>query len=309
MNSPKDIDFADRVCLRFLQSAQNKDGGWGFHAGAESRVEPTSWALQALKDSKSSGQMRQSGFEFLRATQLADGSWPPSAGQQIGSWVTSLACWALLEDDESRSRVAAGLRWISDDVPRREPLIGRLIRKMKSSGQVKQDHSLQGWGWTPETASWVEPTAFALISLSQASSELRPVSADERIAMGKALLYDRMCPGGGWNCGNPMVYGVAGEPLVEPTVWALLALRDGPDDTRRTMSFEWLEKNVPKILGPGSLALAKICFDAYGRNWPVDAPCIADLYERNEFLDSVAAMAWACMGRPGCAIFSGKRAS
>ena len=28
------------------------------------------------------------------------------------------------------------------------------------------------------------------------------------------MLYDRMCPGGGWNCGNPKVYGVAGEPLV-----------------------------------------------------------------------------------------------
>ena len=86
--------------------------------------------------------------------------------------------------------------------------------------------SYRGWGWTPGTSSWVEPTSFALLALERSRSRrsCHP-TANRRRELATAMLYDRMCPGGGWNCGNPRVYGVAGEPLVVPTVWALLALR------------------------------------------------------------------------------------
>ena len=36
--------LVDRAYLARLRSLQNSDGGWGFHAGCESRIEPTSWA-------------------------------------------------------------------------------------------------------------------------------------------------------------------------------------------------------------------------------------------------------------------------
>jgi hypothetical protein len=106
------------------------------------------------------------------------------------------------------------------------------------------------------------------------------------------MLYDRMCPGGGWNCGNPVVYGVAGEPLVIPTVWALIALRHNPTRPENVASLGWLERSIANIGSAGSLALARICMETYGRKWPADAPALSDLYERNQFLESVPVAAW-----------------
>ena len=296
VQTPNEAKFVSSIGLPFLQAAQNEDGGWGFRAGSRSRVEATSSALLALQGRDSSTEIQQLGYRFLRAMQLPDGSWPSAAAQNVGCWATSLAAWALLADPESRTAVAAALRWICDDWPRASSFIMRMIRKIAATSQVtSQNDSLQGWGWTPRTASWVEPTAFALIALDQAPKDLLPGSASRRRELARALIFDRMCPGGGWNCGNPIVYGVPGDPLVEPTVWALLALRDEPNRRESLMSLEWVEKNVTAGLGPGSLALARICLETYGRAWPEIAPRLGDLYETNGYLESVPVMAWTCL--------------
>lgn len=296
MQPPTNADLVSTVCLPFLQAAQNQDGGWGFHPGAPSRVEPTCWALLALIGLESSNERQPEGFRFLRRTQLPDGSWPCSGEQNVGCWATSLATWALLKDAQSQTAVTAGLRWICQDWPRADGFITSFMRALGRRNQVTtQDDSLQGWGWTPHTASWVEPTAFALIALDQAPQGLLPDGATRRRQFARALLYDRMCPGGGWNCGNPMVYGVPGNPLVEPTAWALLALRDEPNRRENVMSLEWLEKNVSGILGAGSLALSKICLEAFRKQWPMNAPDLNELYVRSEFLGNVPVMAWTCL--------------
>src|SRR5260370_29147058 len=97
MEAAPETSFIESRCLPIVREAQNADGGWGFHVGSQSRVEPTCWALQALMDSScpedSEGVDR--GFQFLRAAQLADGSWPSSPEEKARCWVTSLACWAL----------------------------------------------------------------------------------------------------------------------------------------------------------------------------------------------------------------------
>jgi hypothetical protein len=293
---PADTDLVSTVCLPFLQAAQNQDGGWGFHPGLSSRVEATCWALLALIGLESSNERQQEGFRFLRSTQLPDGAWPSSAEQNAGCWATSLATWALLKDAQSRTAVAAGLRWICEDWPRGTNFLARVMRALRRGSQVNsQDDTLRGWGWTPNTASWVEPTAFALITLDQAPKGLLPSGATRRLQYARALLYDRMCPGGGWNCGNPKVYGVPGDPLVEPTAWALLALRDEPNRRENVMSLEWLEKNVSGTEGAGSLALGKICLETFGKQWPVNAPDLRELYARSEFLGNVPVMAWTCL--------------
>jgi hypothetical protein len=290
-----DSNFVSSVCLPFLRAAQNEDGGWGFHPGSESRVEATSWTLLALLGRESCGEIQQAGFRFLRATQLPDGSWPASRAQNEGSWVTSLASWTLCSDPESRTAVAAGLRWVCDDWPRHATFVVRMIRKIAGSKVTSQNDSLRGWGWTSRTASWVEPTALALIAIRQVPSEILPPGTIRRRELAKALIYDRMCPGGGWNCGNPMVYGVPGDPAVEPTVWALLSLRDEADRRENVMSLEWLERNLSKFSGAGSVALAKICLETYGKAWPPNAPILEDLYARNEFLGNIPVMAWTCL--------------
>jgi hypothetical protein len=296
--SPSEAELAGHVCLPFLKAAQDRDGGWGFRPGAQSRVEATAWAVLALaaEDGEQADALRRKGLQFLRVAQLEDGSWPASPAQSAGCWVTSLATWALADDTESRTPVSRGLRWICDDLPRSGSIVRRLIRKLHGSEQlIEQSEALRGWGWTPRTASWIEPTAFALIALEQAPRELLPNDANERIESAKLLIYDRMCPGGGWNCGNPMVYGVAGEPLIEPTVWALLALRSEPERREKVQSLDWLEKNAADSAGPGSAALAKICLESFQRRLPAGTPSITQLYGNNEFLLSVPVAAWTLL--------------
>jgi Prenyltransferase and squalene oxidase repeat len=300
--TPAGASFLAGVCLPFLKSAQNADGGWGFRPCSESRVEPTSWALLALAELEVPAETLAAGFRFLRSTQLPDGSWAASPGQTVGCWATSLACWALTRDHESRSSVTAGLRWICGDWPNDLSFVRRAIRRIRSFAAkevISQDDSLRGWGWTPNTASWVEPTAFGLLALEQAPKELLPTRASERQQLAKSMLYNRMCPGGGWNCGNPMVYGVAGDPSIPQTVWALLALRNEPTNEAQTASLQWLESSLTGALGIGSLALAKICLRVHGRQFPRAAGRFQELYEKNGFLGNVSAAAWACLALGG----------
>jgi hypothetical protein len=298
MEAGPETSFAESVCLPFLRSAQNTDGGWGFHPGSQSRAEATCWALQALIDSArpETPESVARGFQFLRAAQLPDGSWPSTPEEKVGCWVTSLVCWVLLVDKDSSKAVAAGLNWLCQDWPQDSTPWRRLLARLSSQPHVApMNNSLRGWGWTPRTSSWVEPTSFALLALGQCRRDLLPPAAVQRRQLAEGLLYDRMCPGGGWNCGNPRVYGVAGEPLVVPTAWALLALRDHPKRPENVLSLTWLENSVANIHGAGSLALARICLETYGHVWPTGAPELRDFHRKNEFLQSIQVAAWACL--------------
>jgi hypothetical protein len=295
--SPETI-FVEAVCRPYLLNAQNADGGWGFHPGSQSRVESTCWAFQTLVDSFSpeTPQSVTRGLQFLRAAQLPDGSWPSTPEEKVGCWVTSLACCVLVADKHSSKAVAAGLRWLCRDWPQDSTPWRRFLARLSSQEQVApMNNALRGWGWTPRTSSWVEPTSFALLALRQCREDLLPPAAMRRRKLAEGMLYDRMCPGGGWNCGNPRVYGVAGEPLVVPTAWALLALRDHPERPENRMSLAWLENNIRNIYGAGSLALARICLEAYARGWPASAPALHDFYRENEFLQNIQVTAWACL--------------
>jgi hypothetical protein len=291
--------FAANFCLPLIRTAQNPDGGWGFQPGLRSRVESTCWAVLALRAQESSASLSDipaRGLEFLRKAQLADGSWPASAEVNSGSWVTALACWVLAADARTRDAVAAGVKWICNDWPRDSATWRRWRARLFSPRKITEHNdSYRGWGWTPRTSSWVEPTSFALIVLASTPAQILPKSAARRRQLARRMLYDRMCPGGGWNCGNPMVYGVPGEPLIVPTVWALLALRDAPKRPEFVMSLDWLERNIGKARGAGSLALARIGMEVAGRKWPQGAPTIAEMYGRNEFLQNIAVASWVCL--------------
>src|SRR6202166_4639727 len=283
--------FAENFSSPMLRGAQNSDGGWGFHPGASSRVEPTCWALKALlsldppRDSDDHAVTR--GLSFLTAAQLPDGSWPSTSEEKHGCWVTSLMCWVLAgtREEQYSQALASGLTWICNDWPRDSSWWQRTLRKLSSGARhSRQNDSYRGWGWTPGTSSWVEPTAFALLALENQLDVQLPSPAQNRRKLGEALLYDRMCPGGGWNCGNPEVYGVIGDPLVIPTSWALLALRAHPQRQENKDSLAWLQRVFSSLNGPGSLALAQLCLEAYNHKPPASAASLNDYYARNELL-------------------------
>ncbi len=297
--------FGDRICLPFLRDAQNPDGGWGYRPAHHSAIEPTCWALLALAGSEESSELAAAcrrGRDWLLGTQLPDGSWPAFPGQSRGCWVTPLACLALHEPGNTSGATARGVEWLCDAWPGEGSLWWRLrARLSRSSSLVRQNSSLRGWSWTPGTSSWVEPTAYVLLMLRNLFPEALSRRAGKRQQLAEAMLYDRMCPDGGWNSGNPFVYGVAGEPLVAPTAWALLALENHRERAENQKSLNWLALAYEQILGPGSLALAHLCLRTYGRPAPPLEPALERLYAANRFLQSVTVTAFAAMAlAPQC---------
>ncbi len=135
-----------------------------------------------------------------------------------------------------------GLDWLLEAWPAEGTLWWRLRQSFISLPRwlARTARCAAGIG-RPGTASWVEPTAHALLFLRSLPPELLPPQAAKRRQLAERMLFDRMCPGGGWNSGNPLVYGVAGVPRIGPTAWALLALRDHSERAEIQMSLAWLE--------------------------------------------------------------------
>ena len=298
----ENIAFVERVCLPFLLKSQNTDGGWGFRPENHSRAEPSAWALVALRECSSSGKPSEPmarGLSFLKSSQLPDGSWSSSPDSREGSWVTALACWALLARPEFSDDVSRGLSWLCAERPGETKLWLRVLRALHRGRRVSaQKDSYYGWSWTRGTASWVEPTSFALLVLDGASESLPP-SANSRTKLATAMLYDRMCPGGGWNCGNPMVYGVAGEPQIGTTAWSLLALRHHPDRAQNQLSLQWLTQAWPKIKSAESLAMACLVLEAYGRDSAPVAAALREQLANGETPLSVPTAAWTALALSG----------
>jgi hypothetical protein len=297
-----DRAFIERVCLPFLLNSQNSDGGWGFQPNSHSRVEPSTWALLALASCNSSDGHREAsdrGLNFLKTSQLPDGSWASSPEAQQGSWVTSLACWALLGRAEFSENVRRGLSWLCAEQPGEAQLWWRVIRTLRGTRRVSaQSDSYYGWSWTHGTASWVEPTSFAVIVLGSEPTRRLPAAA-RRTKLATAMLCDRMCPGGGWNCGNPMVYGVAGEPQVGTTAWALLALRHDPERAENQQGLQWLEQAWPGIKSPASLAMASLALETYGRDTTQLRMNLRAQLESGEAPLNIPTAAWGALALAG----------
>lgn len=128
-----------------------------------------------------------------------------------------------------------------------ERLLAWKGRPVEQEGEVvlQHDTTLEGWPWADGTSAWVEPTAYAVISLRRCG-----LGAHPRCRQGLALLRDRQCADGGWNYGNPGVLGEALESDVPPTGWAVLALPPGAEVARG------LERLRDGLRWPSGTALA-----------------------------------------------------
>ena len=281
--------------LEFLITNQNSDGGWGYHPASPSAVEATASVLLALNSTLQTPLTAEACARariWLVQTQRTEGSWPPFPGQPQGCWVTSIASHALHLQGGAQNAVERGHHWLLNEWPAESALWWRVRQALFSSRETRQNSSLCGWNWTPGTASWVEPTAHALLFLRSLPAKMHTSQAAKRRRLAERMLYDRMCPNGGWNSGNPLVYGVAGVPRVGPTAWALLALSEDSQRAEIQMSLDWLENAYAAIQGPASLALAHRCLAAYGRPIPPLAPALGKLYAQNRFFENVLTHAW-----------------
>jgi Prenyltransferase and squalene oxidase repeat len=199
----------------FIAASQNHDGGWGYKPGGMSFVEPTAAVLLALEiDSRATEQVAR-GREHLRVLQHQDGGWGVAASDEESGWMTAWAVWSLA--GSSPTAAASGAEWLvrTEGLRTTDPALLAKERQV-----LRIDTSLAGWPWQPGDASWVFPTALALLALNAAGH-----SAHSRAAEGVRYLIDRAIPSGGWNVGSPFMFGSEVPATIVDTALVLIALR------------------------------------------------------------------------------------
>jgi hypothetical protein len=288
--------------VEFILESRNPDGGWGYRAGRQSRLEPTCWATLAVAASgtgdrawtaESAGVLR-----LLQRWQRDDGLFaepglPPNPG------FNGLAALVLLASprggpaaERLRSRLHAGL-------------LGSFGIRSREFAEVRQDNSLRGWPWVAGTFSWVEPTAWCMLALKRGERiDGRRVADRARIDEAERLLFDRRCSEGGWNHGNSNALGQRLEPYVPTTAIALLALQDRRDDPGVGQALAYLERVWPREPSGLGTALTALCLSCYGRSDDRVYAALREAERRTRFLEdllpvSLAAYAFATAhGRP-----------
>jgi hypothetical protein len=205
-----------------------------------------------------------------------------------------VAVLALVRLDGDDVRALAGARWLVAHEGRRASWLARLVQTYRSKRVIDQDPNLRGWSWTIGASSWLEPTAYALLALKSFAPKL-PRGARARIEEGERLVYDRMCPGGGWNYGNSVVLDEALEPYPDTTAMALLALREHADAEANQRSLGALEGLLTEHDSGLALSWSILCLDAYGRETaPLRARLEASFSARG-FFDDTRSLALASL--------------
>jgi len=202
-------------------------GGWS-HCGEQFGTEPTSLALLALLSSSYASTVTRKELEPLLAYQRPSGLWPAVGNGTAGVslWASAMAVNTLIFLGAAPETFARALDSLINCRPMEASWLVRLKFRL-SDRQVRFDPAKYGWAWVPETVSWVVPTSMALIALERAKRQglIRGNEVQDRLRLGAAMLLDRACPEGGWNAGNPVVYGVPLRPHIDATAIALAALR------------------------------------------------------------------------------------
>jgi hypothetical protein len=240
--------------IDFLLESQNQDGGWGYRRQAMSYVEPTAAVLIALPDSDA----RRRGRDFLLSLQHSDGGWGIAAIDPDSGWMTSWAVRALAEMSANRDAIMRGANWLltAKGLKVTNPDDLRIIQQLHHI-----DGSLVGWPWQDGDATWVHPTALAILALTIAGRADEP-----RVREGIKYLYDRAVPSGGWNIGNPQMISELIPSTIQDTAVCLLAFhaaKIGTDDQYVIRSIDFMR---------GALARAKtsaeLVWGIYAlRNW------------------------------------------
>ena len=250
----------------------------GVHApGKATRLEPTCWALIAMPDADP---------DVLRRWPLTGDLLRERADGEANFGFHAVGLLALvarrIEHEVGNTRLVRGLEQVKGVA-------------LNNSEIYRQDNSLQGWSWIPQTFSWVEPTSWALLALKKwARVSGGRIDAD-RVGVAEKLLADRACAQGGWNYGNSNMMGQDLRPYVPTTAVALLSLQDKRTDPIVARSVEYLERAAPSEHSSVALSLAVLALRAFHRNNPAaDAALVAQLPTTLELKGHLAAALALC---------------
>jgi hypothetical protein len=243
---------------------------WTYRASRAGAAEPAALAALALTAWDRCDDAKQPAA-WLADVQQADGSVAVFATETEPRWPTSLAvlAWAAV----NRSHESAPF---SDAIERAAQwCLADCGNPGKRSPKFGHDPTIVGWSWAENTASWLEPTCFHVLSLSAIGRRDHP-----RTQEGRRLIVDRLLPDGGANYGNTLVLGQKLVPHPAPTGVAMVALAGNPcDDPRVNCSLDYLDGALERGMTPMSLSWSVMGLTAHNRR-----PANAD-----EFLDAALA--------------------
>jgi hypothetical protein len=285
-----------------LIKLQNPDGGWGAIQGRHSNTEATSLAIAGLKsvDSPAANESAVRGASWLAQRQNQDGSWPLNDVAKEGSWTTALAILALGDFSEHRSRALRAARWLLEQEGSKPGILAELILWVTGKTHVNElNKDLVGWSWVPNSFSWVEPTSYALMALKKVRAALADTNVNERIQQGEAVIYDRMCKGGGWNYGNSKVLDYALWPYPDITAVALIALQDRAAEPANQESLQRLREMAKEVDSGLALCWGAICLNLYGQKNTDWKPLIEKRFAETGFLGETKTLALALMALSG----------
>jgi hypothetical protein len=244
--------------------AERRAPDGGFAALPDGPADTESTALAALA---SAGRSARPALDWLLARQRPDGAFPHTDAVGEPSWATAWAALALARNEVSAEPLVRAARWLVAREGRRPGPLARALGRLTGQHRVlEQDRTLRGWPWHAAAASWVEPTAAALLALRVLAEEAPVAGAEARIAEGERLLWDRTCVGGGWNYGNRRVLGEALLPFPDTTALALLALQASPRAEALAEGCAALEALLDARASCLALALGALAFELHARD-------------------------------------------
>jgi hypothetical protein len=254
-----------------LEERRTPDGAFSAVPGGPADSESTALGALALH---ALGDEIVAPLAWLHARQRTDGAWPRTDAVPEASWASAWAALALARLDGGEPLARAGNEplaragaWLVQREGMRPGLLARVIGHLTNLDErLEQDLTLVGWPWHEAAASWVEPSATALLALHAIRERLPLPGADVRIEQGERLLWDRVCVDGGWNYGNRRVLGEVLLPFPDTTAFALLALQASPREEELGRSFAALDRLLDERASGLSLALAALANELHGRD-------------------------------------------
>lgn len=217
--------------LSALRQAQNGDGGWSYFPNKKSWLEPTIYATLALHGSAEADRA----WVLVKSWQNGDGGFRPSGDVELSHAATALSVTAAIARADSSETMHRGVEWLLGTAGNESAMSKRVLLGIgRALGMVQDQRNLgmKGWPWKADTASWVEPTAHALVALRQAVQQDRKIETSalrERVQLGEGMLMDVRATDGGWNYGNRTARGEDLRSYPETTGIALLGLQGRGD--------------------------------------------------------------------------------
>jgi len=280
-----------------LLARRTPEGGFAAAPGGAANTESTALAGITLSPHSEDGR---AALAWLLARQRSDGAWPLTDAVPGASWASAWALLALASGTEEREPLERGAHWLVEREGSRPSLFARTLGAMTGQRErIEQDPSLRGWPWHEAAASWVEPTACALLALRRVGARVEVEGARARIEEGERLLWDRMCVDGGWNYGNRRVLGEALEPFPDTTALVLIALQGSQRRGELERSFAALAALLEARASSLSLALGALAAELHGRDARGLLQALDQRIARRGPPEETRALAFACLALTG----------